>query len=105
MTIKIKVTNFLTNEVEIENEIQVTSTMETVKNNHEVFRGAYPDSQVDFIIDDDNFIISPPLNMMKDEALVDQGLMSESVYSKKWYGIDLQDTEEDDFLYRDAFAL
>ena len=122
MNIKIKVINFLTNEVEIDSQVEVTSDWETVQNNHNVFRGAFPDCQVNFFVDDSNFICTPPLNMERDEQAYDEGRMTWNQYVNKWYkgcpamcneedreGISDQEIEsqidqlmEEDFLSRDA---
>ena len=96
MNIKIKVINFLTNEVEIDAQREITSDWETVQNNHNVFRGAYPDCQVNFFVDDKNFICTPPLNMERDEQAYDEGLMTWKQYCDKWYNGSLSACNEDD---------
>ena len=85
MNIKIKVINSFTNEVEIDSQIEVTSDWKTVQNNHSIFRGAFPNCQVNFFIDDNNFIYSPALNMERDEQEYDKGRMTWNAYINKWY--------------------
>lgn len=114
MNIKIKVINFLTNEVEIDAERKISSNWKTVENNHNVFRGAYPDCQVNFYVDDKNFIFSPPLNMEQDGIAYDEGRITWNDYVGKWYkgspmgcnedsDLDtIERYEEEDFLSRDA---
>lgn len=101
MNIKIKVINFLTNEVEIDSQVEVTSDWETVQNNHNVFRGAFPDCQVNFFIDDNNFIFSPPMNMERDEIAYDEGRMTWKQYCDKWYkGSPVGGNEDDEIIER-----
>lgn len=114
MNIKIKVINFLTNEVEIDAERKITSNWKTVQHNHNVFRGAYPDSQVNFYVDDKNFIFSPPLNMEQDEIAYNEGRMTWNDYVGKWYKDCpamlkedediIERYEQEDFLSRDAIC-
>jgi hypothetical protein len=85
MNIKIKVINALTNQVEIDGQIEVTSDYETVKKNYEVFRRAYPDCQVNFFMDEMNWMCYPAYNMIQDEIAYDEGRMTWNEYVTKWY--------------------
>jgi len=86
--------------------------MEIAEANHKAFRELYPNCQVNFVIDNDNFMMSPPLNQQKDEVAYDEGRMTWDEYMSKWYGgelesdSDIRDTidrmEEEDFASRDA---
>lgn len=96
MNIKIKVINQLTGRVEIDSQMEVTSPMSTVHQNHEVIRRAYPDCQVNFVIDDNNFIFSPAYNMELDEIAYDEGRMTWDEYCNKWYNGCLSGCNQDD---------
>lgn len=101
MNIKIKVINQLTNEVEIDSQIDVTSDWETVQNNHNVFRGAFPDCQVNFFVDENNFIFSPALNMERDEIAYHEGRITWKQYCDKWYkGSPVGGNEDDEIVER-----
>lgn len=112
MTIKIFVFNYLTHTVEIDSTIEVNGDMEIAEANHKAFRELYPNCQVNFVIDNDNFMMSPPLNQQKDEVTYDEGRMTWDEYMSKWYqgalesDDDIRDTidrmEEEDFTSRDA---
>jgi len=52
----------------------------------EKFSAMYPDCWVNVNVDEYNFAAMMPLNMEKDERLVDEGLMSISKFTSKWYG-------------------
>jgi hypothetical protein len=112
MTIKIFVFNYLTHTVEIDSTIEVNGDYQIAEANHKAFRELYPNCQVNFVIDNDNFMMSPPLNQQKDEAAYDEGRMTWDEYMSKWYqgalesDDDIRDTidrmEEEDFASRDA---
>ena len=114
MNIKIKVIDQLTGKVEIDSQIKVSSNMDTVYANHEVFRNVFPDCQVNFFIDDKNFICSPALNMKRDEQAYDEGRMTWKQYCDKWYKgcpamcnedddlVTLERYEQEDFASRDS---
>jgi hypothetical protein len=80
MTIKIFVFDYLTHETIIDNAIEVNGDYEIAKANHRAFREIYPNCQVNFVIDSENFLMSPPLNQEKDEAE-----LSYEAYMDKWY--------------------
>ena len=98
MNIDIKVIDLLTGKVEIDSRIKVSTNMDTVYANHEVFRSVFPDCQVNFLIDSKNFICSHPLNMQKDEQAYNEGLMTWKQYCDKWYDGSLSGCNEDDDL-------
>ena len=112
MTIKIFVFNYLTHTVEIDSTIEVNGDYQIAEANHKAFRELYPNCQVNFVIDNDNFMMSPPLNQQKDEVAYDEGRMTWDEYMSKWYqgalesDNDIRDTidrmEEEDFASRDA---
>ena len=118
MTIKIFVFNAITQETIIDSAITVTvdETFETAQANHQFFKELYPDCNVNFVIDQDNFIFGMPLNMEKDEQAYDEGRMTWEQYSNKWYrgalesDSDMRDTidyeidrlEVQDFASRDS---
>lgn len=112
MTIKIFVFNYLTHTVEIDSTIEVNGDYQIAEANHKAFRELYPNCQVNFVIDNDNFMMSPPLNQQKDEVAYDEGRMTWDEYMSKWYqgalesDDDIRDTidrmEEEDFASRDA---
>jgi hypothetical protein len=82
MKVKIFVFDYLTHETIIDNTIEVASNdMDIVEKNHKAFRESYPDCQVNFMVDSDNFFFSPPLNMEKDEKE-----LSYEAYMDKWHG-------------------
>ena len=68
MNIKIKVINQITGHVEIDSQIEVNSTWETLSENHKVFREVFPDCQVNFYTEDNesmSMIFAPALNTAK----------------------------------------
>jgi hypothetical protein len=85
MTIKIFVFDYLTHETIIDNTIEVDGDYAIAEANHKVFRETFPNCQVNFVIDNDNFIMSPPLNQQKDEIAYDEGRMTWNDYVGKWY--------------------
>ena len=89
MNIKIKVTNQLTGRVEIDSQIEVTSTWGIASDNHETLRQFFPDCQVSFYMDNNSFIVAPPVNMERDEQAYADGLMSWKQYCNKWLNDDI----------------
>jgi len=96
MTIKIFVFNYLTHKVEIDSTIVVIGDYAIAEANHKAFSEMYPDCQVNFTIDQDNFIFSPPYNMKQDEIAYDEGRMTWKEYCDKWYNGSLSGCNEDD---------
>lgn len=99
MNIKIKVINQITGHVEIDSQIEVNSTWETLSENHKVFREVFPDCQVNFYTEDNesmSMIFAPALNMERDEQAYHDGLISWEQYCEKWFKGDLTDCNEDD---------
>jgi hypothetical protein len=86
MTLKIFVYDYLTKSVEIDTTIQIKPDMEVVEANHDAYRKAFPNCQVNFVVDENNFIFAPPLNQEKDEQAYDEGRMSWNEYVSKWHG-------------------
>jgi hypothetical protein len=80
MTIKIFVFNYITHEIIIDSSIEVNGDYAIAEANHKAFRELFPDCQVNFVIDSENFLMSQPLNQEKDEAV-----MSYEAYMDKWY--------------------
>jgi len=80
MTIKIFVFDNLTHETIIDSSIEVNGDYAIAEANHEAFRELFPNCQVNFVIDTDNFMMSPPLNQEKDETD-----LSFEEYMAKWY--------------------
>lgn len=93
MTIKIFVFDYLTHETIIDSTIEVNGDYEIAKANHRAFREFYPNCQVNFVIDSENFLMSPPLNQEKDESE-----LSYEAYMDKWY----PEALESDNDYEDA---
>ncbi len=85
MTIKIFVFDYLTHETIIDNTIEVNGDYAIAEANHKTFREFYPNCQVNFVIDNDNLMMSPPLNQQKDEVAYDEGRMTWDEYMTKWY--------------------
>ena len=80
MTIKIFVFDYLTHETIIDSSIEVNGDIEIAEANHKAFRELFPNCQVNFVIDNNNFFMSPPLNQEKDETD-----LSYDEYMAKWY--------------------
>jgi hypothetical protein len=80
MTIKIFVFDYLTHETIIDSTIEVNGDYEIAKANHRAFREFYPNCQVNFVIDSENFMMSMPLNQEKDEVT-----MTFEDFVDKWY--------------------
>ena len=96
MDIKITVTNHFTGEKIIDTiATGITSTWDVVEQNHKFFRGAYPDCQVNFVVDHNNFIFAPPLNQERDEIAYDEGHMTWEQYCNKWYKCAMSGCNED----------
>jgi hypothetical protein len=58
----------------------------TIDKYFEICRSLHPDSFVNFYWNDNkNFIFGQPLNMQKDEILVDEGKMLMCDFIAKWY--------------------
>jgi len=56
----------------------------TIEKYFDILRSYHPDCFINFYWDD-NFIFGQPLNMEKDEVLVDNGQMSMDEFTAKWY--------------------
>lgn len=69
-------------------KVVFTKTWETkdIYKAAEKFSAMHPDCWVNVKVDEYNFVAMMPLNMEKDERLVDEGLMSISKFTSKWYG-------------------
>jgi hypothetical protein len=85
MTIKIFVFNYLTHETIIDNTIEVNGDYAIAEANHKAFSEMYPDCQVNFTIDKDNFIFAPPINMMLDEQAYENDEITWDEYVSKWH--------------------
>lgn len=85
MTIKIFAFDYLTHETIIDSTVEVNGDMEIAEANYKAFRETLPNCQVNFVIDADNFMMSPPLNQQKDEQAYDEGRMTWNEYMDKWY--------------------
>lgn len=85
MTIKIFVFDYLTHETIIDSTIEVNGDYGIAEANHKAFREIYPNCQVNFVIDTDNFMMSPPLNQEKDEIAYDEGRITWDEYMSKWH--------------------
>lgn len=98
MTIKIFVFNYLTHETIIDSTIEVNGDYAIAEANHKAFREMYPDCQVNFVIDSQNFMMSPPLNQDRDEIAYDEGRMTWKEFTDKWYrGAFESDSDMPDF--------
>lgn len=95
MTIKIFVFNYLTKTVEIDSTIEVNGGYETAEANHQVYREMFPDCQVNFKMDENNFIFAPPLNQEKDEIAYDEDRMTWNEYVTKWHGGGALESDDD----------
>lgn len=80
MTIKIFAFDYLTHETIIDSTVEVNGDMGIVEANYKAFREMLPNCQVNFVIDSDNFMMSPPLNQEKDEIELEY-----EEYVAKWY--------------------
>ena len=106
MTIKIFAFDYLTHETIIDSTVEVNGDMEIAEANYKAFREMLPNCQVNFVIDSDNFMMSPPLNQEKDEDS-----MPFDQYMAKWYNgalesdsdlVTLERYEQEDFASRDS---
>jgi hypothetical protein len=95
MTLKIFVYDYLTKTVEIDTAIEIEQDMEVIKANHAVYRETFPNCQVNFVVDQNNFIFAPPLNQEKDERAYDEGRMSWNEYVSKWHGGGAFESDDD----------
>ncbi len=86
MDIKIFVFNYITKETVIDSTITVQGDYATAEANHKAFSEMFPDCQVNFVIDKDNFIFASPINMKKDEQAYNEGRMAWNEYMTKWHG-------------------
>jgi hypothetical protein len=84
MNIKITIKNALTQVKEIESTITVVDEV-IVDNMHRIFCESFPDSFVNFKMDDGSWIAGQPYNMAADERRVAAGQMAWEDYSQKWY--------------------
>jgi hypothetical protein len=50
------------------------------------FSSMYPDCWVNVTADENNFSALSPMNMHRDERLVEEGLLSFNKYVTRWYG-------------------
>jgi hypothetical protein len=101
MDIKIFVFNYITKETVIDSTITVQGDFATAEANHQVFREVHPDCQVNFVIDQDNFIFAPPLNQEKDEIAYEEGRMTWNEYVTKWHGGSALESDSDMLSYED----
>ena len=95
MTLKIYVYDYLTKTVEIDTAIEIEQDMEVMEANHAVYRETFPNCQVNFVVDENNFIFSPPINMQKDEQACEEDRMSWNYYVSKWHGGRSLDSDSD----------
>ena len=86
MDIKIFVFNCITKETIIDSTITVQGDFETAEANHKAFSEMFPDCQVNFVIDQNNFIFASPYNMKQDEIAYDEGRITWNEYVTKWHG-------------------
>lgn len=70
------------------NKVVFTKTWETkdIYKAAEKFSTIYPDCWVNVKIDEYNFVAMQPVNMAKDQSLVDSGKLSITKFMSKWYG-------------------
>ena len=84
MNIKITIKNAFTKVTELDFTAVVVDSAD-VDYMHKGYCEAYPDSFVNFKMDDGGFIAGQPRNMAKDEILQAAGLMEWDDYMAKWY--------------------
>mgnify|MGYP006276160969 CR=1 FL=1 len=84
MNIKITIKNALTGVKELDFTAIVVEGAD-VDYMHKGYSEAYPDSFVNFKMDDGGFIAGQPYNMAADERAHEQGLLSWNDYLKRWY--------------------
>ena len=80
----ITIKNALTQVKEIESTITLMDEV-IVDHVHRIFCESFPDSFVNFKMDDGGFIAGQPYNMAADERLVAEGQMEWDAYVAKWY--------------------
>ena len=70
------------------NKVVFSKTWETkdIYKAAEKFSTIYPDCWVNVTVDEYNFAAMQPLNMVKDQSLVDSGKLSIGKFMTKWYG-------------------
>lgn len=95
MNIKILVYDYLIQETIIDNTIEVNGDYEIAEANHKAFRELYPNCQVNFIMDTRNFLMSPPLNMQKDEIAQQEGRITWQEFMDKWYAGTIERFDDD----------
>ena len=93
-TIKITIQNALTQIKELDFTAVVVEGAD-VDYMHKGYSEAYPDSFVNFKMEDGGFIAGQPLNMAKDEQRYDNGEISWKDYCDKWYHGDLAGCNQD----------
>lgn len=73
---------------DIKSKVVFSKTWETtnISNAAKKFASMYPDCWVNVTVDQYNFVALPPMNMQRDERLVEEGLLSFNKYISKWYG-------------------
>ena len=98
MNIKVRIVNALNGEVVVDHTINVDSTFEITKKNHEIMAHAYPDCHVNFEMGNGDFIYGIPVNMERDE----RELTFED-FCDKWYPGVLE-MENEDWDERDSFS-
>ncbi len=84
MNIKITIKNALTQVKELDFTAVVVEGAD-VDYMHKGYSEAYPDSFVNFKMDDGSWIAGQPYNMAADERRVAAGQMAWEAYSQKWY--------------------
>jgi len=81
MKVKIFVFDYLTHETIVDSAVEVNSNdMDIVKQNYDVFRQTFPNCQINFVVDSQNFFFGPPMNMERDEHE-----LSYYDYMDKWH--------------------
>lgn len=89
-SISVRITNQLASQPKNEQLYEISIPEESIREMHGVISRMWPDCQVEFKWWgkdlEDNFIYGMPVNQTIDEDLVEEGYMSHSDYSKKWYG-------------------
>ena len=84
MNMKITIKNALTKVTEVDILVELRSE-DNVDNIHRILSEVFPDSFVNFKMDDGGWIAGQPRNMAKDEILQAAGLMEWDAYVAKWY--------------------
>jgi hypothetical protein len=82
--IRITIKNALTGTVEKDFTATVVDAAD-LDYMHKGYREAYPDSFVNFKMDDGGFIYGQPHNMAADERRYEKGTISWQGYIEKWY--------------------